>query len=98
VYFTGLVLLLIFTYGPPALRWFPNAGQGYVPFTDDPLGWAEALFLPWVSLAFLYAALYARLTRANMLEVMGEDYNPYGQGEGAARAHRGGQARAARRP
>ena len=30
--------------------------------------------LPWITLAFLYAALYARLTRAGMLETMGEDY------------------------
>ena len=30
--------------------------------------------LPWVTLAFLYSALYARLTRAGMLETMGEDY------------------------
>ena len=30
--------------------------------------------LPWVVLAFLYAALYARLTRAGMLETMSEDY------------------------
>ena len=30
--------------------------------------------LPWVTLAFLYAALYARLTRACMLETMSEDY------------------------
>jgi peptide/nickel transport system permease protein len=32
------------------------------------------MILPWLSLAFLYAALYARLTRANMMETMGEDY------------------------
>jgi peptide/nickel transport system permease protein len=37
-------------------------------------GWVSHLFLPWVTLAFLYAALYARLTRANMLETMSEDY------------------------
>jgi peptide/nickel transport system permease protein len=74
VYFTGLLLLFTFTYGPPWLRWFPNAGQGYVPFTEDPYGWFMALVLPWVSLAFLFAALYARLTRASMLETMGEDY------------------------
>lgn len=30
--------------------------------------------LPWVTLAFLQGALYARLTRAGMLETMGEDY------------------------
>ena len=74
VYFTGLLLLFIFTYGPSWLRLFPNAGQGYVSFTDDPTGWFSALVLPWISLAFLFAALYARLTRASMLETMGEDY------------------------
>lgn len=36
--------------------------------------WFQALVLPWITLAFLYAALYARLTRAGMLETMGEDY------------------------
>ncbi len=30
--------------------------------------------MPWVCLAFLYAALYARLTRSTMLETMSEDY------------------------
>ena len=30
--------------------------------------------LPWTTLAFLYVALYARLTRAGMLETMSEDY------------------------
>ena len=36
--------------------------------------WFQALILPWITLAFLYAALYARLTRAGMLETMSEDY------------------------
>jgi peptide/nickel transport system permease protein len=73
VFFTGLILLFIFTYGPAPLRWFPDAGN-YVPFTENPYQWAMNLMLPWISLAFLYAALYARLTRASMLETMGEDY------------------------
>jgi peptide/nickel transport system permease protein len=45
-----------------------------VGFQSDPLQWAWNLILPWISLAFLYSALYARLTRAGMLETMGEDY------------------------
>jgi peptide/nickel transport system permease protein len=45
-----------------------------VPLTQNPLSWARNLILPWIALAFLFAALYARLTRANMLETMGEDY------------------------
>src|SRR5262249_48766471 len=46
----------------------------YVSFLTNPFQWAENMFLPWVVLAFLSAALYARLTRAGMLETMNEDY------------------------
>jgi peptide/nickel transport system permease protein len=30
--------------------------------------------LPWIVLALLYMAIYARLTRNNLLETLGEDY------------------------
>jgi peptide/nickel transport system permease protein len=69
VYFTGLLSLSIFSY---KYNVFPNVH--YVGFTDNPLLWARNLVLPWICLAFLYSATYARLTRANMLETMGEDY------------------------
>jgi peptide/nickel transport system permease protein len=69
VFFTGLIALELFSYKWPI---FPNVH--YVPITANPLLWARNLVLPWVTLAFLYAALYARLTRAGMLETMGEDY------------------------
>ena len=69
VFFTGLIALELFSYHWPI---FPNVH--YVPLTSDPLLWARNLVLPWITLAFLYAALYARLTRAGMLETMGEDY------------------------
>ena len=42
--------------------------------TENPADWAYDLLLPWITLAFLFAAAYARLTRAGMLETMGEDY------------------------
>jgi peptide/nickel transport system permease protein len=32
------------------------------------------MILPWIALAFAFAALYARLTRANMMETMSEDF------------------------
>ena len=69
VFFTGLISLELFSY-----KWaiFPNVH--YVGITSNPVQWARNLVLPWVTLAFLYAALYARLTRAGMLETMGEDY------------------------
>ncbi|MFA1537367.1 ABC transporter permease [Actinomadura monticuli] len=70
IYFTGLVSLALFSY---TLKIFPGGGS-YTPFTSNPVMWFQALVLPWVTLAFLYAAMYARLTRAGMLETMNEDY------------------------
>ncbi|MBV6699274.1 ABC transporter permease [Kitasatospora aureofaciens] len=69
VFFTGALLLTVFSYEWPILD-----NLQYVNFTDDPIMWARNLILPWISLAFLYSALYARLTRAGMLETMSEDY------------------------
>lgn len=70
IFFTGLISLAVFR---DTLQVFPGAGT-YVPLTQNPLLWFEDLFLPWVTLAFLYAALYARITRAGMLETMNEDF------------------------
>jgi len=64
------VSLPIFSYG---LHWFPP-GSSYTAFSENPGEWAYDLTLPWVTLAFLYAAGYARLTRSGMLETMNEDY------------------------
>ena len=69
IYFTGLVLLSLVSY-----KWNILPNVHYVGFTQNPISWARNLILPWIALAFLYAALYARLTRAGMLETMGEDY------------------------
>jgi peptide/nickel transport system permease protein len=72
IFFTGLVSLLVFSYGNP----FAIAAQGghYTTIIDSPSQWAYNLILPWITLAFLFAATYARLTRAGMLETMNEDY------------------------
>jgi peptide/nickel transport system permease protein len=69
IYFTGLLAQLIFVHN---LGWF-KGGQ-YVELATNPADWFSKLFPAWVTLALLYAAMYARLTRASMLEVIGEDY------------------------
>ncbi|HET6209862.1 MAG TPA: ABC transporter permease [Jatrophihabitans sp.] len=69
IFFTGPILLLVFKY---RLKWLPDTH--FETLTSHPVQWFKALILPWCALAFLYAALYARLTRANMLETMSEDY------------------------
>jgi peptide/nickel transport system permease protein len=69
IFFTGPILKLVFQY---KLKWLPNIT--YAPLFDDPAQWFKSLILPWIALSFVFAALYARLTRANVLETMSEDY------------------------
>ena len=70
IFWTGLVSLAFFSY---QLGWTPP-GASYTPIGENPVKWAHALLLPWITLALLFSAQYARLTRAGMLETMGEDY------------------------
>lgn len=70
IFFTGLVCLSFFSY---KLGWTAPGGQ-FVPLSENPAKWAYAMVLPWITLAFLFSAQYARLTRAGMLETMNEDY------------------------
>jgi peptide/nickel transport system permease protein len=70
IFFTGLLSLSIFSY---SLHWTKPGGTNPMD-AHNPWQWASALILPWITLAFLYAAAYARLTRAGMLETMNEDF------------------------
>ena len=69
VFLVGLVLLIVFCAD---LQWLPF--PTYVPLTQDPAGWAQNLLLPWIALAVIQAAAYARMTRAQTLETLGEDH------------------------
>jgi peptide/nickel transport system permease protein len=75
VYWLGLVALFLFAadIGRFPVSFFKGAGS-YVPFSDDPSLWFQSLLLPWIVLAGSFAALYARLLRANLIETMSEDY------------------------
>ncbi|HKC18893.1 MAG TPA: ABC transporter permease [Candidatus Dormibacteraeota bacterium] len=70
----GLLFLyfLFYELHLAGLPLFP--GGGYTPLGQDPLGWAEHLILPWLTIALVTATTYARLTRGSLLEVLGEDY------------------------
>jgi peptide/nickel transport system permease protein len=67
-----LLLVLFYELHLAGIDWFP--GTGYVSFGQNPASWARHLILPWISIALVTAATYVRLTRASMLEVLGEDY------------------------
>lgn len=52
--------------------WVP--ALGYVPIEQNPGGWFKALVFPWLTLATLYAGLYGRVLRNNIIETMQEDF------------------------
>ena len=54
------------------LGWLPV--QGYKRIADGVLPWLQHLFLPAITLSIIYIALIARVTRASVLETLGEDY------------------------
>jgi len=66
------LLVLFFRLHLLGIDFFP--GSGYVGITQDPYQWLVHLILPWLTLALVLSATYTRLTRASMLDVMGEDY------------------------
>src|SRR3954468_14190856 len=70
----GLTLLyfLYFKLTIAGIPFFPPGG--YINLVDDPAGWFRSLILPWLTLALVSAALYTRLTRGSLLDVLGEDY------------------------
>jgi peptide/nickel transport system permease protein len=65
----GLLLISLFAVG---LGWLPTGG--YVPFSEDPIGWARSMTLPALTLALTQMGVIARMTRSSMLDVMGQDF------------------------
>ena len=72
------------------LHWFPLAGYCdlvYDPQSSSQCGgprfWAYHMFLPWLTFAMMFTALYARMIRASLLEVMNDDYVRTARAKGA---------------
>ena len=72
-YWLGLIALFLFASDIGKIPIFPGAGS-YVGLRTDPGGWLASLILPWLVLAATFAAVYARLLRGSLLDVLGEDY------------------------
>jgi peptide/nickel transport system permease protein len=72
VYWLGLVVLYLFASDIGRFPLLPGAGayqDAHGFFAKIP-----TLILPWIVLAAAFSAIYARLTRSNLIEVMSEDY------------------------
>lgn len=73
VFVIGYVLIWVFAI---ELQWLPVQGYRRL-FGDASQGigaWAAQLVLPWCTLATIYVALIARVTRASVSEALTEDY------------------------
>lgn len=62
--------------------WVPPLG--YVPLTENPIQWFLHLIFPWLTLALLYAGIYIRVLRSEILGVMREDYIKTERAKGAS--------------
>lgn len=60
---------------------FSQAGPG--PCAGGPWPWFQHLILPWISFALLFLALYTRMARASVLEVMHDDFVRTARSKGA---------------
>jgi peptide/nickel transport system permease protein len=58
------------------------------PSTDcgGPVDWFHSMILPWITFMLLFAALYVRMIRANVLETLNEDYVRTARAKGAPEA------------
>ena len=86
VFWTGIMLIILFASVLPI---FPVEGMQSVRLRDAPwyvqtIDVAHHLVLPAFTLAVIYLAQYARLSRASMLEVLGSDYIRTARAKGAS--------------
>jgi peptide/nickel transport system permease protein len=68
-FFIGLVLLFFVI-----IKWQFLPFPSYISPWENPFQFFQTMLLPWIVLATLYAAFYIRLTRNQVLEVLGDDY------------------------
>jgi peptide/nickel transport system permease protein len=73
VFVIGYLLIYLFAI---RLEWLPVQGYKSLsgPSAAGPWAWMRQLILPWMTLAMIYVALIARVTRASMSEALTEDY------------------------
>src|SRR5262245_44825734 len=84
----GLIFAWLFGY-----KWGLTPITGYADVFNPPPGqpggpvqWAYHLILPWMTFMILYAALYVRMIRANVIETLNEDYVRTARAKGASEA------------
>ena len=75
-----VIALLAWIYLSLQLKIFPNTG--YYPITENPAKTVSWMMLPWLVIGLTYCTSYARFTRGQMVETLGEDYIRTAQAKG----------------
>jgi peptide/nickel transport system permease protein len=79
IFVLGLVLISIVVY---QLGWLPR--PAYTPLLQNPWDFVRGMLLPWATLGFINSAVYSRLSRAQMLETLSEDFVRTARAKGAS--------------
>jgi peptide/nickel transport system permease protein len=79
-FWLGLVLILVFAV---QLGWLPTGG--FVPITESPAGWLRTILLPALTLGLVQIGFIARMARASMLDVLGQDFVRTADAKGLSR-------------
>jgi peptide/nickel transport system permease protein len=69
VFWLGTMFLYVFWF-----RLGIASSSGYASFSTSFGSWINHMIMPWIVLALLFAAFYARMARGNLLEAMTQDF------------------------
>lgn len=69
-----VIALLVWIYLTQKFGIFPASNTPYNAFTTNPAQWAWHMMLPWLVIGLTFSTAYARFSRGQMIETMGEDY------------------------
>ncbi len=76
-FWMAIVLILVFA---GTLGWLPSGG--YVPLTEDPLGWLQRLIMPAIVSGVVSGSVITRFVRSSVLEALGSDHVRTAQAKG----------------
>ena len=76
-FWLAIVLILVFA---GTLGWLPSGG--YVPLTEDPVGWLQRLILPTIAVGIVSGSVITRFVRSSVLEALGSDHVRTAQAKG----------------
>jgi len=79
-FWMGIVFILVFA---GTLGWLPTGG--YVPLTEDPVGWLERLIMPAVVTGVVSGSVITRFVRSSVLEALGSDHVRTAEAKGLPR-------------